>query len=93
MRVRADSAVPEIMRIGHTNKSETLIPQFVADEDFAYLDCPVRQICILRASVLRRLQSLQPASQRASSHYACCLPEFRRASTIIAAQRSAFPTL
>ena len=40
VRVRADSAVPEMMRIGHTNKSDTFIPAVESDDAFTYLDCP-----------------------------------------------------
>ena len=40
VRVRADSAVSEMMRIGHTNKSDTFIPAVESDDAFTYLDCP-----------------------------------------------------
>ena len=40
VRVRADSAVPEMMRSGHTNKSDTFIPAVESDKDLTYLDCP-----------------------------------------------------
>ena len=81
MQVSKSSPCKEITTVGHCNQSMTFIPQFVADEDYAYLDCPVRQICSLCASVHLRIT------------LADCLPEFRRASSTIAAQRSASPTL
>jgi hypothetical protein len=40
VQVCKDSAVKEIMMIGHTNKSETFIPDVDSDNDFTYLDCP-----------------------------------------------------
>jgi hypothetical protein len=64
MRVSESSPCKEIATVGHSNQSMTFIPQFVADEDFAYLDCPVSKfvacvpaccigckVCNLRASV------------------------------------------
>ena len=64
MRVSESSPCTEIATVGHSKKSMTFIPQFVADEDFAYLDCPVSKfgacaaaccigckVCNLRASV------------------------------------------
>jgi hypothetical protein len=51
MRVSESSPCTEITTVGHSKQSMTFIPQFAADEDFAYLDCPVSKVCNLRASV------------------------------------------
>ena len=40
VRVKEDSEVVEMMKIGHTNQSMTFIPDLEADEWFTYLDCP-----------------------------------------------------
>ena len=40
VRVRHDSAVEEMMKIGHDNRSMTFVPDLNDDETFTYLDCP-----------------------------------------------------
>jgi hypothetical protein len=40
IRVKPDSSVTELMRIGHTNQSMTFIPGIATDSDFTYMDCP-----------------------------------------------------
>ncbi len=40
VRVKEGSSKPELMRIGHSNVSETFLPDIKSDEVFTYCDCP-----------------------------------------------------
>ena len=40
VRVAPDSPRPELMRIGHSNKSQTFVPDVRVGHEFVYSDCP-----------------------------------------------------
>ena len=40
VRVKADSAIPEMMPIGHEKTSKTFLPDIQSDSTFTYCDCP-----------------------------------------------------
>jgi hypothetical protein len=40
VRVAPDSPRPELMSIGHSNKSQTFVPEVRPGLEFVYCDCP-----------------------------------------------------